>query len=73
MKRSGEWESIKRIDFTLAYDHAVLSDGAIPQDTARAVSVPTLVMNGGNSMDFRHPTADGLSADLRGSPEVLRC
>jgi pimeloyl-ACP methyl ester carboxylesterase len=58
MKRSGQWDAIKKIDFTLAYDYAVLGDGAVPQDIARAVRVPTLVMNGGNSMDFMHATAD---------------
>ena len=62
MKRSPEWEAIKKNDFTLAYDFAVLGDGAVPQDVVKAIGVPTLVMNGDNSMDFMHPTADRIAA-----------
>jgi pimeloyl-ACP methyl ester carboxylesterase len=61
MKRSGEWEAIKKIDFTLAYDFAVLGDGAVPADTAREIAVPTLVMDGDASMAFMRPTADRIA------------
>jgi pimeloyl-ACP methyl ester carboxylesterase len=64
MKRSPEWEAIKKIDVTLAYDFAVLGDGAVPQDIVKAIRVPTLVMNGDNSMDFMHLTADRIAALL---------
>ena len=62
MKRSPEWEAIKKIDFTLAYDFAVLGDGEVPQDVVKAIQVPTLVMNGDKSMDFMGPTADRIAA-----------
>jgi pimeloyl-ACP methyl ester carboxylesterase len=62
MKRSPEWENVKKLDFTLVYDYEVLGSGAIPEDTARAIEVPTLVMNGGKSMGFMGPTADRLAA-----------
>ena len=62
MKRSPEWEAIKKIDFTLAYDFAVLGDGEIPQDVVKAIQVPTLVMNGEKSMDFMGPAADRIAA-----------
>ena len=62
MKRSPEWEAIKKIDFTLAYDFAVLGDGVVPQDMIKAIRVPTLVMNGDQSLDFMHPTADRVAA-----------
>jgi pimeloyl-ACP methyl ester carboxylesterase len=62
MKRSPEWEAIKKIDFTLEYDFAVLGDGGVPQETVKAIRVPTLVMNGEKSMDFMHPTADRIAA-----------
>lgn len=62
MKRSPEWEAIKKIDFTLAYDFAVLGDGEVPQEIVKAIRVPTLVMNGEKSMDFMHPTADRIAA-----------
>jgi pimeloyl-ACP methyl ester carboxylesterase len=62
MKRSPEWEAIKKIDFTLAYDFAVLGDGEVPQDVVKAIRIPTLVMNGEKSMDFMGPTADRIAA-----------
>lgn len=61
MKRSGEWEAIKKIDFTLAYDYAVLGNGAVPEAIARAITVPALVMDGEKTMDFIHPTCDRLA------------
>jgi pimeloyl-ACP methyl ester carboxylesterase len=61
MKRSGQWEGIEKIDFTLVYDFEVLGNGAIPEDTARAVTVPALVMNGEKSMDFMQRTADRIA------------
>ena len=61
MKRTGTWEAMKKLDFTLAYDYEVLGDGAVPEETARAVTVPTLVMNGGKSMEFMQPTADRIA------------
>ncbi|HYI12853.1 MAG TPA: hypothetical protein VEK57_27635 [Thermoanaerobaculia bacterium] len=55
---------MKKIDFTLAYDYAVLGDGAFPQDIVEAIRVPTLVMTGEHSMDFMGPTADRIAALL---------
>jgi len=63
MKRSPAWEGIKKIDFTLAYDYAVIGDGTVP-DTVKRITVPTLVMDGEKSMDFIHPTADRLAEVL---------
>jgi len=60
MKRSPNWEGISKIDFTLAYDYAVLGNGAVP-DTVKQVAVPTLVLDGEKSMDFVHPTADRIA------------
>jgi pimeloyl-ACP methyl ester carboxylesterase len=62
MKSSPEWAAIKKIDYTLAYDYAVLGDGNVP-DTIMLISVPTLVMDGENSLPFMHATADRI-ADL---------
>ena len=61
MKRSKDWDAMKKIDFTLAYDYAVLGDGTVPEETAKAVTVPTLVMNGEKSMAFMRPTADKIA------------
>lgn len=62
MKRSPAWEAMKKIDFTLAYDYEVLGDGAVPEDVVKAIRVPVLVMNGGNSMDFMQSAADRIAA-----------
>ena len=58
MKASPEWDGMKKIDFTLAYDYAVLGDGTVPQADAKAIAVPTLVIDGEKTMDFMHATAD---------------
>jgi pimeloyl-ACP methyl ester carboxylesterase len=62
MKRSPEWEAIKKMDFTLAYDYAVLGDGDVPQEIVKTIRVPTLVMNGEKSLDFMGPAADRIAA-----------
>jgi pimeloyl-ACP methyl ester carboxylesterase len=62
MKRSPQWEAMKKIDFTLAYDYEVLGDGAVPEDVVKTIRVPALVMNGGKSMDFMQVAADRIAA-----------
>ena len=54
MKSSPAWDAMKKIDHTLVYDYDVLGDGQVPEDVVKAISVPTLVMNGEKSMDFMH-------------------
>jgi pimeloyl-ACP methyl ester carboxylesterase len=58
MKVSPEWEMMKKIDFTLAYDYAILGDGTVPPAIAKAIAVPTLVIDGEKTMEFLHATAD---------------
>jgi pimeloyl-ACP methyl ester carboxylesterase len=60
MKRSPAWDGIKKVDFTLAYDYAVLGNGAVPE-SVRQITVPTLVMDGEKSMPFLRPTADRIA------------
>ncbi len=60
MRGSPEWDAIKKVDFTLAYDYAVLGDGQVP-DTIKQISVATLVMNGEKSLPFMGPTADRIA------------
>lgn len=62
MKRSPDWEAIKKIDFTLVYDYAVLGDGDVPQEIVKTIRVPTLVMTGEKSMDFMASAADRIAA-----------
>ncbi len=61
MKRSPEWAAIRKTDYTLVYDYAVLDDGTVPVQVARTVQVPTLVMNGSKSLPFMQPTADRIA------------
>jgi pimeloyl-ACP methyl ester carboxylesterase len=63
MKRSPEWEGIKKVDATLVYDYAVLGNGAAP-DTAKQVTSLTLVLDGEKSIPFIHPAADRLAEAL---------
>lgn len=60
MQRSPEWEGIEKIDFTLAYDYAVLGTGTVP-DIVQQITVPTLVMDGENTLAFIHPAADRIA------------
>ncbi len=61
MKRAPSWEGIRKIDFTLAYDYAVLGNGAVP-DSVKLITVPTLIMDGEKSMTFMQPTADRIAS-----------
>jgi pimeloyl-ACP methyl ester carboxylesterase len=67
MKSSPQWEAMKKMDFTLAYDYAVLGDGTVPQAIARSLTVPTLVLDGEKTMEFIHATADQLAGLIPGA------
>jgi pimeloyl-ACP methyl ester carboxylesterase len=60
MKRAPTWQGISRMDFTLAYDYAVLGDGGVP-DTVKLITVPTLVLDGEKSLPFMHQAADRIA------------
>jgi pimeloyl-ACP methyl ester carboxylesterase len=60
MKRAPAWQGITKMDFTLTYDYEVLGNGSVP-DTARLITIPTLVMVGEKSTDFMHRTADRIA------------
>lgn len=64
MQSSPIWESIKKVDFTLVYDYAVLGDGAVPEEITKAITVPTLVMNGEKSLPFMQATADRIAKHI---------
>lgn len=66
MKSSPEWEAIRKIDFTLVYDYAVLGSGEVPA-IAKSITAPTLVMDGEKSMPFMRPTADRLADFIPGA------
>jgi pimeloyl-ACP methyl ester carboxylesterase len=48
--RSGPgWPAFEAIAPTLAYDDALLNGGRVPRDVAASVTVPALVLSGGDS------------------------
>jgi pimeloyl-ACP methyl ester carboxylesterase len=48
----------------LPYDATVMGDYSLPEERARAVSVPTLVIVGGASFGIFAPSADALASLL---------
>jgi pimeloyl-ACP methyl ester carboxylesterase len=52
LRSEPEWPEFEAAAPTLAYDHAVLGDGAVPRERAARITAPTLVANGGESPDF---------------------
>lgn len=67
LKASPAWEGMTKIDFTLAYDYAVLGDGTVPQAIVKSITVPTLVLDGEKKMEFMHATADQVAALIPGA------
>ncbi len=61
MRQTPIWPQAEAIAPTLAYDGAVLGEGAaVPTARAAEVPVPTLAMAGGASFPFMHQTAQAL-------------
>lgn len=66
MKRSPAWEGFKKLDFTLAYDYAVLGNGSIP-DVAKQLTIPTLILSGEKTLPFIPAAADRLAQLIPGA------
>jgi pimeloyl-ACP methyl ester carboxylesterase len=49
LRNTPTWTALENTAPTLAYDQAVLGDGMIPQQLARRITVPTLLMTGSES------------------------
>lgn len=61
MRQSPDWPLMEAVAHTLAYDNAVMGDGSVPVEAARAVTMPALVLDGAESPDFKHEAADALA------------
>src|SRR5262249_5070078 len=57
------WPAQEALAHTLAYDATIMGDYTLPSERARAVTIPTLVLDGGASFPFMGVTAQAL-ADL---------
>jgi pimeloyl-ACP methyl ester carboxylesterase len=63
-RKSEEWQTLEAVAPTLAYDYAVLGDGAAPVAVASGVSIPTLVMNGSEGLPFIHESIEIIAEAL---------
>jgi hypothetical protein len=61
MQQSPEWPLMEAVAHTLAYDNEVLGDGSVSVETAKAASMPALLMVGGESPDYKREAADALA------------
>ena len=69
MRQSPEWPLMEAVAHTLAYDNLVMGDGSVPVEVARAATMPTLILDGGESPDFKHEAADALAEAM---PHAVR-
>jgi pimeloyl-ACP methyl ester carboxylesterase len=58
------WAATEALAHTLPYDATIMGDYSLPTDRAKAVTIPTIVLDGGASFGFMGPTADALAAVL---------
>ena len=61
MRQSPEWSLMEAMAPTLAYDNAVMGDGMLPLDDAKAATMPAMVVTGDSGPDFMHEAADALA------------
>lgn len=68
MKQSPMWPGLEQVAHTIAYDGTIMGDTMsgqpLPTDRWTAATMPTLVMNGGNSEPFFNTTASSLATIL---------
>jgi pimeloyl-ACP methyl ester carboxylesterase len=58
------WPATEALAHTLPYDATVMGDYSLPVERANAVTIPTIVFDGGASFGFMGPTADALAKAL---------
>jgi pimeloyl-ACP methyl ester carboxylesterase len=72
MKQTRDWKLMEAVAHTMAYDVALLGDGCVPERIASTVSTPALVLDGGESDDYKHVAAEALARALpRGRRRML--
>lgn len=65
LAQSPWWPSLVAVADTLPHDLALAGDGSIPTERLSTISIPTLVMDGGDSPDWAANAAEVLSAALQ--------
>ncbi len=63
-RQSPEWAVSEAVAHTLAYDNAILGDGAVPAADAKAATMPALVLVGSESPPFKYEAAEALAKAL---------
>jgi pimeloyl-ACP methyl ester carboxylesterase len=58
------WAATEALAHTLPYDATIMGDYSLPTERAAAVTIPTLVIDGGASFGFMGQTADALAKVL---------
>jgi pimeloyl-ACP methyl ester carboxylesterase len=61
MRDTPVWSMFESVAPTLAYDNAIMGDGAVPAERLASITVPTLVMDGGASPAFMHNAAQAVA------------
>jgi pimeloyl-ACP methyl ester carboxylesterase len=61
MRRSPQWQTMEAVVPTVAYDNAVMGDGTPPVDDAKAAAMPTVVLDGSESLAFMRESASALA------------
>ena len=66
-RQSPWWPQQEALAHTLAYDATVMGDYTLPVEVAKAIQVPTLIIDGGASFGFMGETADAIARLIPGA------
>ncbi|HEU5384224.1 MAG TPA: alpha/beta hydrolase [Ktedonobacteraceae bacterium] len=64
MRQMPFWPAFEAVAPTLAYDNAIMGDGAVPTRVISSISVPVLVIDGGASPAFMRTAAEAVAHNL---------
>jgi pimeloyl-ACP methyl ester carboxylesterase len=64
MRRMPEWPLMEAVAPTIAYDNAVLGDGALPVEASQAATMPVLILDGAEGPAFLHEASATLAAAM---------
>ena len=67
MKQAPFWPNLVNLAHTLPYDLGIVRDGAIPPERFDAITVPTLLVDGGASPAWAARAVDAIAASVPGS------
>jgi pimeloyl-ACP methyl ester carboxylesterase len=71
MEGSSMWAGLEAVAHTLPYDLAVTGDQGVPADELAKITVPVLILGGGNSPDWFQQTVEATAAVTPGARLVM--